>query len=383
MTWWNNVVAGVLNAIVFSYDILFQTWGMRHLPKHIDDVGGPVEGLTAIVTGPTSGIGEETAAALVRRGAKVVLACRSAARGEELKKRLDAAEAEAGRKQPHIEVRLLDLASLDSVRAFAAAWEAEGRPLHLLINNAGVFTIGAPRSETRDGFEMHMGSNHLGHYLLTLSLLPSLRRGAAQLRAATASSTANGHVGANGSSTAAGAAANGQRVRIVNVSSSYHALATKGISVTDPHLTKPGAYSADFGYAQSKLANILFTRELRRRLAAAGEPELAAGCLALHPGLVCTGVARGLPALMRSAYYAIMGLVLLNSMQGARASIHAATAPSAPAEAAATSGYFNSNCLPIAPAPAAQDDAAALWLWRWSAEQVKLPPAADLPEPST
>ncbi|KAG2427117.1 hypothetical protein HXX76_012628 [Chlamydomonas incerta] len=385
MTWWNNVVAGVLNAIVFSYDILFQTWGMRHLPKHIDDVGGPVEGLTAIVTGPTSGIGEETAAALVRRGAKVVLACRSAARGEELKKRLEAAEAAAGRKQPQIEVRLLDLASLDSVRAFAAAWCAEQppRPLHLLVNNAGVFTIGAPRSETQDGFEMHIGSNHLGHYLLTLSLLPALRRGAAELRAARgAAAAANGH--AKGSATAANGsatAANG-RVRIVNVSSSYHALATRGISVTDPHLTRPGAYSADFGYAQSKLANILFTRELRRRLAAAGEPELAAGCLVLHPGLVCTGVARGLPAWMRAAYYAIMGLVLLNSMQGARASIHAATAPAAPSEAARTGGYFNSNCLPIEPSPAAQDDTAALWLWRWSAEQVKLPSGLDLPEPS-
>ncbi|PNW76900.1 hypothetical protein CHLRE_11g480650v5 [Chlamydomonas reinhardtii] len=379
MAWWNNVVAGVLNAIVFSYDILFQTWGMRHLPKHIDDVGGPVEGLTAIVTGPTSGIGEETAAALVRRGANVVLACRSAARGEELKRRLEAAEAAAGRKQPQIEVRLLDLASLDSVRAFAAAWQQQDpqRPLHLLVNNAGVFTIGAPRSETKDGFELHMGSNHLGHYLLTLSLLPSLRRGAAQLRAAAAAAAANGST-ANGTATAAANC----RVRIVNVSSSFHALATKGISVTDPHLIKPGSYSADFGYAQSKLANILFTRELRRRLAAAGEPDLAAGCMALHPGLVCTGVARSLPAWMCAAYTAVMGLVLLNSMQGARASIHAATSPAAPAEAAATAGYFNSNCLPIAPAPAAQDDAAALWLWRWSAEQVKLPPGLDLPEPS-
>eukprot|EP00198_Chlamydomonas_reinhardtii_P007989 XP_001697326.1 predicted protein [Chlamydomonas reinhardtii] len=201
------------------------------------------------MTFSSSGIGEETAAALVRRGANVVLACRSAARGEELKRRLEAAEAAAGRKQPQIEVRLLDLASLDSVRAFAAAWQQQDpqRPLHLLVNNAGVFTIG-------------------------------------------------------------------------------------GISVTDPHLIKPGSYSADFGYAQSKLANILFTRELRRRLAAAGEPDLAAGCMALHPGLVCTGVARSLPAWMWDG--------------------------------------------------TGTDDAAALWLWRWSAEQVKLPPGLDLPEPS-
>ncbi|GFR45729.1 hypothetical protein Agub_g7145, partial [Astrephomene gubernaculifera] len=102
--WWSNVVAGVRNAIIFTYDILFQTWGMRHLPRHIDDIGDSVEGLTAIVTGPTSGIGEETAAALVRRGAKVVLACRSAQRGEALRQSLLAAAEAAGRKRPEVEV---------------------------------------------------------------------------------------------------------------------------------------------------------------------------------------------------------------------------------------------------------------------------------------
>ncbi|GLC60776.1 hypothetical protein PLESTB_001669500 [Pleodorina starrii] len=374
MGWLSNVVSAVLNAMIFMFDIVFQTWGMRHLPRHIDDLGASAEGLTAIVTGPTSGIGEETAAALVRRGAKVVLACRSRQRGEDLRKALLTAAAAAGKPQPEIEVRILDLASLESVRRFASDWEAERRPLHILINNAGVFTIGAPRAETNDGFELHMGSNHLGHFLLTLSLLPSLRRGAAELAAAAAATTATAvNVAANGGGGAS-------RCRIVTVSSSYHALARKGISVSDPHLVRKGAFNADLAYAQSKLANILFTRELRRRLAAS-DPTLAPGALVVHPGLVCTAVARDLPAWMRWAYYAVMGRLLLNSMQGARASLYCATSPAAPAEAAATDGFFGSNCRPASPAAPARDDAAALWLWRWSVQQVGLDPSLDLREP--
>ncbi|EFJ41801.1 hypothetical protein VOLCADRAFT_119590 [Volvox carteri f. nagariensis] len=365
MGWWSNVVSGVFNAIVFTYDILFQTWGMRHLPRHIDDVGGPVEGLTAIVTGPTSGIGEETAAALARRGAKVVLACRSKQRGEDLCKALKAAAKLAGRPQPDVEVRILDLASLESVRKFAADWEAEKRPLHILINNAGVFTIGAPRSETKDGFELHMGSNHLGHFLLTLLLLPSLRRGVAELKAAAAAAAAATAADGGAATAAATAAAAASRCRIVCVSSSYHALAREGISVADPHLTRRGAYNSDLGYAQSKLAN----------------PWLAPGVFAVHPGLVCTAVARDLPWWMRVTYYAVMGRLLLNCMQGARASIYCAASPAAIAEATPTCGYLNSNCRAVNPAPAATDDAAALWLWRWSAQQVGLDPSLDLPEP--
>ncbi|GIL65270.1 hypothetical protein Vafri_19079 [Volvox africanus] len=367
MSWWNEFISGLRNVVIFTYDIIFQKWGMRHLPRHIDDVGGPVEGLTAIVTGPTSGIGEETAAALVRRGAKVVLACRSQQRGDDLRKALLAAAAAAGKPQPDVEVRILDLASLDSVRQFARSWEAEKRPLHILINNAGVFTIGAPRAETKDGFELHMGSNHLGHFLLTLMLLPAIRRGVASLAAV---KTPGGGSGLASSS----------RCRIVTVSSSYHLLARTGISLLDPHLARDGAFNADLAYAQSKLANILFTRELRRRLAVS-EPDLAKSVFALHPGLVCTAVARDLPYWMRIAYNVVMGRVLLNSMQGARASIYCATSPTAPAEGAATDGYINLDCRAIRPSEHAQNDRVALWLWRWSAEQVGLDPSLDLPEP--
>jgi len=332
--------------------VFFQKFGMFHL-DHIDFVGGSVKGLTAIVTGPTSGIGKETAAALARRGAKVVLACRSAQRGAALKAEIEASTVDHGFPKPHVEVALLDLASLASVRAFCAAWEAGGkRELHILVNNAGIYAMGAPREQTSDGFEAHMAANHLGHFLLTLSLLPALQRGAAAKPAFGA--------------------------RVVNVSSSVHMMAPKGILVNDPHLAKQGAYASELAYAQSKLAQILFTRELNARLAAT-QPNIHS--LALHPGMVLTEVTRSLPWLIRMGNKYIMGAMLLTPIEGARASVYCATSPTAPQEGAATAGYFDANCRPLAPSLAAQDPAAALWCWRWSAQQVGLPPQLDLPEP--
>ncbi|KAJ9509232.1 hypothetical protein QJQ45_001684 [Haematococcus lacustris] len=322
---------------------------MQHLGS-IDSVGGPVQGLTVIVTGPTSGIGKETAAALARRGAKVsppvaalavvaaavVLACRNEAKGAELKADIEASSERLGCPRPQLEVRRLDLASLESVTEFSRRWEAEQLPLHILINNAGVYRMGAPRDVTIDGFEAHMGSNYLGHFLLTMSLLPSLERGAKQ-------------------SPAFGA-------RVVSVSSSVHLVATSGIRQADPHLRQPGAYNGELAYAQSKLAQIQFTRELRRRLQDKGA---AVQVFAVHPGMVLTEVTRTLPPVIQAANKRIMGLLLLSPAE-------------APQEAEATHGYFGANAQPLMPSVAAQSDAGALWLWKWSAQQVKLPLQLDL-----
>ncbi|KAL6752312.1 hypothetical protein V8C86DRAFT_2758173 [Haematococcus lacustris] len=331
-----------------TYMVFFQKLGMQHLGS-IDSVGGPVQGLTVIVTGPTSGIGKETAAALARRGAKVVLACRNEAKGAELKADIEASSERLGCPRPQLEVRRLDLASLESVTEFSQRWEAEQLPLHILINNAGVYRMGAPRDVTIDGFEAHMGSNYLGHFLLTMSLLPSLERGAKQ-------------------SPAFGA-------RVVSVSSSVHLVATSGIRQADPHLRQPGAYNGELAYAQSKLAQIQFTRELRRRLQDKGA---AVQVFAVHPGMVLTEVTRTLPPVIQAANKRIMGLLLLSPAEGARATMYCATAPSAPQEAEATHGYFGANAQPLMPSVAAQSDAGALWLWKWSAQQVKLPPQLDL-----
>jgi NAD(P)-dependent dehydrogenase (short-subunit alcohol dehydrogenase family) len=190
-------------------------------------------GRTAIITGANSGIGRGAARALVAKGAHVVLAVRSLAKGRE-------AAAQIGGRT---EVRELDLASLDSVRAFAAGWEG---PVDLLINNAGVMV--PPPGKTIDGFETQFGTNHLGHFALTNLLLAHVTD------------------------------------RVVTVSSTGHRMGN--IDFADLQWERK-PYRASRAYGQSKLANLLFTSELQRRLTAAGSPVLAN---AAHPGYAATNL---------------------------------------------------------------------------------------------
>jgi retinol dehydrogenase 12 len=182
---------------------------MWNLPP-LDLIGSPVPpGTVCIVTGPTSGIGKETAAELARRGAHgallfpllgrineeysflviamllstpfpaVVLACRSVERGEIVRRLLEHS-AGNGRADglPKVDVMELDLSSLISIRRFSLEWERRGLPLHVLVNNAGLFAMSAARADTVDGLESHMATNHLGHFLLTLLLVPAMKRAA-------------------------------------------------------------------------------------------------------------------------------------------------------------------------------------------------------------
>jgi NAD(P)-dependent dehydrogenase (short-subunit alcohol dehydrogenase family) len=186
-----------------------------------------------IVTGANSGIGRAAAAALAGAGARVVLAVRDVERGR----------AAAATMTGETEVRRLDLASLASVRAFADTWEGE---ISLLINNAGVMI--PPLSRTAEGFELQFGTNHLGHFALTNLLLE--------------------HVSG----------------RVVTVSSSLH---RSGVIDFDDLNWEHRAYKPSRAYAQSKLANLLFTSELQRRLVEAGSPVLAT---AAHPGYAATNL---------------------------------------------------------------------------------------------
>lgn len=192
-------------------------------------------GRTAVVTGANSGIGLTAADALARAGAHVVLAVRDLERGR----------AAAATVNGSTEVRRLDLADLTSVREFADGWQ--GRPLDLLINNAGVMML--PEQRTADGFEMQFGTNHLGHFALTNLLLPYVTD------------------------------------RVVTVSSGAHRWGNARIRFEDLDFTS--GYDPQRAYAQSKLANLLFTLELQRRLAAAGSPVRA---LAAHPGYAATNL---------------------------------------------------------------------------------------------
>jgi NAD(P)-dependent dehydrogenase (short-subunit alcohol dehydrogenase family) len=191
-------------------------------------------GRTVIVTGANSGIGRAAAAELAGAGAHVVLAVRSIEKGEQ------AAATMSGRT----EVRALDLASLASVREFAAGWD--GGEIDVLINNAGVMV--PPLSRTAEGFELQLGTNHLGHFALTNLLLEQIGG------------------------------------RVVNVSSGAHRVGR--IDFDDLNWEhKP--YRAWSAYGQSKLANLLFTAELQRRLSEAGSPVLAT---AAHPGYASTNL---------------------------------------------------------------------------------------------
>ncbi|WP_435283162.1 oxidoreductase [Streptomyces koelreuteriae] len=191
-------------------------------------------GRTVVVTGANSGIGLTATDALARAGAHVVLAVRDSERGR----------AAAATVRGSTEVRRLDLADLSSVRAFAEAWR---EPLHTLINNAGVMML--PRQHTKDGFEMQFGTNHLGHFALTNLLLPHITD------------------------------------RVVTVSSGAHRWGGARIGFDDLDLTT--GYTPQRAYAQSKLANLLFTLELQRRLEESGSPVRA---LAAHPGYAATNL---------------------------------------------------------------------------------------------
>ncbi len=215
------------------------------------------QGKVAVVTGASSGLGLETAAALAGAGAQVVMACRTPARAEPA-----LAQVRQLHPQAQVELMALDLASLDSVRAFAAAFNARFGKLDLLCNNAGVMAL--PLERTVDGFEMQMGTNHLGHFALTGLLLDRLRAAPA--------------------------------ARVVSVASLAHR-AAKGFDVDDLNWER-GRYSDWESYGRSKLANLLFTFELDRRLKQQGLGAIAA---VAHPGYAATNLGFNGTAFTRSA----------------------------------------------------------------------------------
>jgi len=241
------------------------------------------QGRTAIVTGANTGIGYEAAAVLAQRGAITVLACRDTGKAERAAARLSAATPQAT-----VSVVRLDLASLDSVRAAAEQIRASHERLDLLINNAGLMM--PPHGTTADGFELQFGTNHLGHFALTGLLLDLM-------------------LSVPGS-------------RVVTVSSNGHR--TGRINFAD--LQSERRYGRITAYAQSKLANLMFTYELERRLRAAGAETIA---LAAHPGSAGTELVRHVPGVLQTVYSAAGGLFKQSAAMGALPTLRAATDPAA------------------------------------------------------
>lgn len=269
--------------------------------------GNGLHGRAVLVTGATNGIGLETARELVRRGAHVTIVGRDPARTARV-----AAEIGA-----HDSV-IADLSELAQVRRAAREFAARGGRLDVLVNNAGAMFN--TRQETREGIERTWALNHLSPFLLTRELLPLLRRSPAP--------------------------------RVVMVASAAHALGR--VRLDDPEFRR--GYRGWPAYAQSKLANILFTRDLARR-----EPWLQAN--ALHPGMVATGFG-GHQGGVFSQLYRVVDRFSLTAMQGAQTTIHLAADP------VAVSGRYFVNSREARPQPQALDDGAALRLWDLSAAQV-------------
>jgi len=284
-------------------------------------------GKTAIVTGANAGLGEETSRVLALAGANVVMACRNVQAGEESAKALRAAlPAGSGT----LEVMALDLGSFASIRKFAEAFKAKHDKLHILVNNAGV--MATPLGKTADGHETQLGTNHLGHFLLTTLLLDTLQASAPS--------------------------------RVVAVSSELHKR-SNGERMMATLESDPGYAQRKYvpfdAYGDSKLANALFARELGKRLRGTGVLAFS-----LHPGVIPTKLSRHM-GVVGSIYQVVGKLFLKTVAQGAATSVFAATAPEL---SEANTGIYLSDCNEAQPIPAATDDALAERLWNASEKAV-------------
>ncbi|MFD7933481.1 oxidoreductase [Streptomyces sp. NPDC059755] len=295
-----------------------QPWNTTDIPDQT--------GRTTVVTGANSGLGLATVEALARAGAHVVLAVRDPRRGE----------AAAATVPGSVEVRRLDLADLSSVREFAAGWRGD---LDLLINNAGVMNV--PEARTKDGFETQFGTNHLGHFALTNLLLPHITD------------------------------------RVVVLSSGAHRMpGSPRIHFDNLDLT--GEYAPMAAYSQSKLANLLFTLELQRRLGEAGSPVRA---LAAHPGWAATNLQGHDASLLRRLFMRLGNrLVAQDGRAGALPTLYAAVRDLPGASYVGPDGLFEMRGAPtlVGRSPAASDPAAALRLWTVSEELT----GVTFPEPA-
>jgi NAD(P)-dependent dehydrogenase (short-subunit alcohol dehydrogenase family) len=282
-----------------------------------DEMAGKV----VLITGGNAGIGKETAVGLASLGARVVITSRDAARGDD-------AVAEVRRRSGNedVEVMSLDLASLTSVREFARAFLDRHNRLDVLIDNAGL-VLGS-RQVTEDGYETTFQVNHLGHFLLTDLLRDRLVASAPS--------------------------------RIVVVTSDAHKNARNGLDFDD--LQSERRYSAFSVYGKTKLANILFTRELARRLDGTG---VTVNCV--HPGFVASRFGRdGDTGILGRVAMPLLRPFALNAEQGARTSVYLASDPAVDG----VTGAYWVKCAPVAPSAAAQDDDAARRLWDVSEQLV-------------
>nr|XP_039264098.1 retinol dehydrogenase 12-like [Styela clava] len=285
-------------------------------------------GKTVVITGANTGIGLETAVDMAERDAKLIIACRDPRRGESALKHI---VAETGSQR--VRFSLLDLSSFSSVRQFVENFKNEEQRLDILINNAGIMMC--PQSTTQDGFETHFGVNHLGHFLLTYLLLDLIKASAPS--------------------------------RIITLSSVMHRrLYNAHIHWNDLNLKK--SYNARDAYSQSKLMNVLFSRELAKRLEGTGVTTYC-----VHPGLVNTKLVK-YAGTHGNCWDTLFGCVTKSTKgfwktprHGAQTTIYCAIAPELENE----TGKYYSECKKAREASSGRDDGAACKLWEISMNLVE------------
>ncbi len=282
-----------------------------------------LDGKTVVVTGCNTGIGKETVVDLCGRGARVIMACRSQKRMEEAAAEVRARTQGSGGT---VALYILDLSDMKSIRDCAKQILEKEDRIDILINNAGVMMC--PFGKTKDGLEMQMGTNHFGHFLFTNLLLDKIKASAPS--------------------------------RIVTVASRAHIDFVKDMILEDLNYEhKP--YSRVEAYGQSKLANILFTRELARRLEGTGVT-----CYSLHPGVVFTEIARHVEEsyipfkdFLKTILFPVISYFLKSPKEGSQTTIHCAVEPTLNNE----SGKYYADCAESQPTKYAQDDVMAKKLW--------------------
>uniref|UniRef100_T1J5Y9 Retinol dehydrogenase 13 n=1 Tax=Strigamia maritima TaxID=126957 RepID=T1J5Y9_STRMM len=317
-----TVVAGVIAASIFGAVAYKESKSPKYLGEE------RIDGKTVIITGANSGIGLETAKELARRGGRIFMACRDLAKCELARQRvIDATQSET------VFCRVCDLASLHSVRKFAHKFNREEPNLHLLINNAGV--LGTPKTLTEDGFELQLGTNFIGHFVLTNMLLDKMKE--------------------TGPS------------RIINLTSATHVEGKMNFE----DLNGDENYDPIAAYNQSKLANILFTRELARRL-----KDWCVTSYVVSPGFVYTDLFRHMSFKQNRVFehfaHPLMLIFLRSPLQGVQTTLYCALAP----ELEKISGHYYEHCVQADTSDDAMDDEAARRLWataeKWTTPKTQM-----------
>ncbi|CAL5440336.1 unnamed protein product [Camellia sinensis] len=320
------------------YEVLFQRLTSSHLKTPLPLPS--LNDITCIVTGSTSGIGLEIARQLAESGAHVVMAVRNPTAAHSLIQKWRTFKP--SNASLNVDVMELNLLSLESVVRFSESWNSLSKPLNILINNAGIFSIGEPQKFSSNGYETHMQVNHLGPALLSVLLLPSLKRGAPS--------------------------------RIINVNSVMHFIGY--VDTNDMNFaTRRSEFSSLKGYSSSKLAQVKFSSILQKHIPA--EAGISIVCAA--PGSVQTNVARDLPKIVQVAYH-MVPFFLFSPEEGSRSALLAATDPDIlkcctklKADESPVCAYISYNCRPTSPSNEAHRTGTSQLVWEKTLDMVGLP----------